>query len=73
MDIRRLQCFCARQDTDEPGWIMNEHGQMLRTDADRRTAVLERQQRSDFGVALTEKTERLCHENHGIRCLHLQR
>ena len=58
MDIRRLQRFCARQDADEPGRIVNQDRQMLRTDADRCAAILEREQGSDIGVALTEKTER---------------
>ena len=73
MDIRRLQSFCARQDADEPGRVVNEHRQMLRADADCRSAVFEREQRRYIGVALTEKTGRLGHDIHGIRRLNLQR
>ena len=73
MDIRWLQRFCARQDADEPGRVVNEHRQMLRADADGRAAVLEREQGRDIGVALTENTGRLGHDSYGIRCLNPQR
>ncbi len=46
--------------TDQTGWIVNQHGQMLWTDPNRRIPVLELDQGRRMGVPLTSQAVFLC-------------
>lgn len=61
VNVRGLHLFGAGKDTGQPRRIMNEHRQVLRTDAEGCAAIFEGDQRCRIRVAFAEKARGLFH------------
>lgn len=60
------EAFRAGEEPDQLPRIMDEHGQVLRTDLKRAALIFERKERNEVGAAVTEETGRV-HESEASR------
>ncbi len=68
MNVGRLQFLGARQNAHQARRIVDEDRKVLRADANRRAAVLEREEGRHVRITFAEETRRFLHAASVIQC-----